>query len=111
MRFPINSRVLNTRMNGPGNVRVIMGVRSSAHYPVPATDPGQAPTGWLVLQRLEGIGWLVGCSWSIKVHFFVWNEFLFTFFYFKIPGNYGKLLKQRRVIESCISWFLGGVQN
>eukprot|EP00434_Breviolum_minutum_P001669 symbB.v1.2.001476.t1/scaffold48.1/size388161/9 len=28
------------RMNGPGNVRVIMGVRSSAHYPVPATDPG-----------------------------------------------------------------------
>ena len=28
------------RMNGPNNVRVVLGVRSSAHYPVPATEPG-----------------------------------------------------------------------
>jgi hypothetical protein len=29
-----------SRMNGPNNVRVVLGVRSSAHYPVPATEPG-----------------------------------------------------------------------
>ncbi|CAJ1382713.1 unnamed protein product [Effrenium voratum] len=34
VREPVN------RMNGVGSTRVVLGVRSSAHYPVPATDPG-----------------------------------------------------------------------
>ena len=29
-------------MNGPNTVRVVLGVRSSAHYPVPAEAPGAA---------------------------------------------------------------------
>ena len=75
------------RMNGPGNVRVIMGVRSSAHYPVPATDPGQAQGWFPSTVRRDWLGWLVGwVSWLVglsKSTFSCSNIFLFfTFFLF-----------------------------
>lgn len=40
-------------MNGPNNVRVVLGVRSSAHYPVPETEPGGAMMGQ-AFRSLEG---------------------------------------------------------
>ena len=92
-------------MNGPGNVRVIMGVRSSAHYPVPATDPGQAK-GWFpsTVRRdwLGWLGWLVGwwvgglVGWLLvyQSQLFLLEWMFFTFFFCLVRGNHGKLLNK-----------------
>lgn len=59
-----------SRMNGPNNVRVVLGVRSSAHYPVPATEPGGQ---WGVF-RIPGSQRLVNRSKLIQMklsHFYI----------------------------------------